>query len=559
MADNFERNEVMTVNSLHVSIPLPANEPLNSYAPGTEARALLKAELKRQSEQTIEIPLLLNGKEIKTGKFAEIRAPHNHDMLLAKYHLPGPEEVKMAIDGCLEAAQQWRDTPWEERAAIFQRAAELLSGKYRMKVNAATMLGQSKTAHQAEIDSAAELIDFLRFNVYYWDKIYRDQPPHCRTADAFNRLEYRPLEGFIFAITPFNFTAIGGNLPTSPAMGGNVAIWKPASTAVLSNYYFMQVLIEAGLPKGVINFLPGKGSVIGNPIFDHPDFAGLHFTGSTGTFNGMWKRMAENLEKGVYKNYPRIVGETGGKNFVLACPDAELNALATALVRGAFEYQGQKCSAVSRAYIPASLWPQLKDKMGEMLKKIKVGEITDFTNFLGAVIDKSSYENIVSYIEHAKQASDAEILFGGTYDDSKGWYIDPTVVKTTNPQFKLMQEEIFGPVLTVYVYDDNKLESIVDTVDQTSPYGLTGALFTRNRENIVNITRRLRYAAGNYYINDKPTGAVVGQQPFGGGRGSGTNDKAGSLLNLLRWVSPRNIKEQLVSPENFDYPFMQEP
>ncbi|MGM0600590.1 MAG: L-glutamate gamma-semialdehyde dehydrogenase [Candidatus Rifleibacteriota bacterium] len=549
----------MTVNSLHVSIPLPANEPLNSYAPGTEPRALLKAELKKQSEQTIEIPLLLNGKEVKTGKFAEIRAPHNHDLLLAKYHLPGPEEVKMAIDGCLEASRQWRDTPWEERAAIFQRASELLAGKYRMKVNAATMLGQSKTAHQAEIDSAAELIDFLRFNVYYWDKIYREQPPHCRTADAFNRLEYRPLEGFIFAITPFNFTAIGGNLPTSPAMGGNVAIWKPASTAVLSNYYFMQVLIEAGLPKGVINFLPGKGSVIGNPIFDHPDFAGLHFTGSTGTFNGMWKRMAENLEKGLYKNYPRIVGETGGKNFVLACPDAELDALATALVRGAFEYQGQKCSAVSRAYIPASLWPQVKDKMGEMLKKIKVGEVTDFTNFLGAVIDKSSYENIVSYIEHAKSASDAEILFGGTYDDSKGWFIDPTVVKTTNPQFKLMQEEIFGPVLTVYVYDDDKLDSIVDTVDQTSPYGLTGGLFTRNRENIVNITRRLRYAAGNYYINDKPTGAVVGQQPFGGGRGSGTNDKAGSLLNLLRWVSPRNIKEQLVSPENFDYPFMQEP
>ncbi len=421
------------------------------------------------------------------------------------------------------------------------------------------MLGQSKTAHQAEIDSAAELIDFLRFNLFFWDKIYSEQPPFCRTPDAFNRLEYRPLEGFIFAISPFNFTAIGGNLPTSPVMGGNVAVWKPASTAVLSNYYFMKLLVEAGLPAGVINFLPGKGSVIGNPIFDHPDFAGLHFTGSTDTFNGMWKRIAENLEKGLYRNYPRLVGETGGKNFVLACPDANLDELATALVRGAFEYQGQKCSAASRAYIPASIWPELNKKIGAMLNKIKVGDVKDFTNFLGAVIDKASFNNIVSYIEHAKTSSDAEILYGGTYDDSKGWFIEPTVVKTTNPKFKLMCEEIFGPVLTVYLYQDDQLDETVKLLDETSPYALTGALFTRDRQTIVKITEKLRYAAGNYYINDKPTGAVVGQQPFGGGRGSGTNDKAGSHLNLLRWVSPRNIKELLVSPKTFEYPFMQEP
>jgi 1-pyrroline-5-carboxylate dehydrogenase len=497
----------MTVNSLHVRFPLPANEPLNSYAPKTPQREALKAELKRQSEMTIEIPLLINGKEIKTGNCGEIRAPHNHDLLLAKYHMPGPDEVKMAIEGCLAAAEAWRNTPWEERAAIFQRAAELLAGPWRMILNAATMLGQSKTAHQAEIDSAAELIDFLRFNLHFWDRIYSDQPPVCRTPDAFNRLEYRPLEGFIFAISPFNFTAIGGNLPTSPVMGGNVSVWKPASTAVLSNYYFMKLLIEAGLPAGVINFLPGKGSVIGNPIFDHPDFAGLHFTGSTSTFNGMWKRVAENLEKGLYRNYPRMVGETGGKNFVLACPDADIDALATALVRGAFEYQGQKCSAASRAYIPASIWPKVNEKIGEMLKKIKVGDVKDFTNFLGAVIDKASFKNIVSYIEFAKESP----------------------------------------------------EETIKLVDETSPYALTGALFTRDRAQITRITEKLRYAAGNYYINDKPTGAVVGQQPFGGGRGSGTNDKAGSHLNLLRWVSPRNIKETLISPCSFEYPFMQEP
>lgn len=549
----------MTVNSLHVRFPLPTNEPLNSYAPGTAERAALKAELKRQSEQTLEIPLIINGKEVKTGNFGEIRAPHNHSLLLAKYHMPGPDEVKMAIDGCLAAAEAWRNLPWEERGAIFQRAAELLAGPYRMVLNAATMLGQSKTAHQAEIDSAAELIDFLRFNLHFWDRIYSDQPPVCRTPDAFNRLEYRPLEGFIFAISPFNFTAIGGNLPTSPVMGGNVSVWKPASTAVLSNYYFMKLLLEAGLPAGVINFLPGKGSVIGNPIFDHPDFAGLHFTGSTSTFNGMWKRVAENLEKGLYRNYPRMVGETGGKNFVLACPDADVDALATALVRGAFEYQGQKCSAASRAYIPASIWPQLNEKVAAMLKRIKMGDVSDFSNFVAAVIDKASYQNIVSYIETAKSSPEAEILHGGTYDDSKGWFIAPTVVKTTNPKFKLMVEEIFGPVLTVYVYEDNKLEETIKLVDESSPYALTGALFTRNRSQIVKITEQLRYAAGNYYINDKPTGAVVGQQPFGGGRGSGTNDKAGSHLNLLRWVSPRNIKETLISPTSFEYPFMLEP
>ena len=548
----------MPLLNLHTQCSQPANEPGCSYAPGTEPRRALKAELARQSQQPIEIPLLIGGKEVRTGKLVEIRAPHRHDLVLARYHQAGPEEVKLAIKAALDAAAGWAALPWSERAAIFQKAAELLAGPYRMVLNAATMLGQSKTAHQAEIDSACELIDFLRFNVHFWDGIFADQPPISRTPDAWNRTEYRPLEGFVFAVTPFNFTAIGGNLPTAPAMAGNVVVWKPAGTAVLSNYHLMRVLEEAGLPAGVINFVPSRGSTIGEVVFNHPSFAGLHFTGSTSTFNEMWRLIGENQSKGVYRNYPRLVGETGGKDFVFACPDADPVPLAVALVRGAFEYQGQKCSAASRAYLPASLWPKVKEMMGEMLAKIKIGDVADFTNYLGAVIDEASFKNISSYIEFARSSSEAKIVFGGTCDRSKGWFVQPTVIETTNPKFKLMAEEIFGPVLTIYVYDDAKFDEAVALVDTTSPYALTGAVFGRDRALLDSVSGRLRYAAGNFYINDKPTGAVVGQQPFGGSRSSGTNDKAGSPLNLLRWVSPRTVKETLTPPRSFEYPFMSE-
>ncbi|HNW33532.1 MAG TPA: L-glutamate gamma-semialdehyde dehydrogenase [Candidatus Ozemobacteraceae bacterium] len=546
------------MNNIHLHIPLPANEPAHTYAPGTEARRLLKAELQRQSQQVIEIPLLIGGKEVRTGTLVEIRAPHRHDLLLARYHQAGPEEVQRAIRSAKEAAAEWAALPWHERAAIFQKAAELLAGPYRMILNAATMLGQSKTAHQAEIDSACEMIDFLRFNVHFWDTLFAGQPPIAKTSEAWNRTEYRPLEGFVFAVTPFNFTAIGGNLPTAPAMAGNVVIWKPSGTAVLSNFYLMRVLQEAGLPAGVINFVPSRGATIGDIVFNDPEFAGLHFTGSTSTFNGMWRHIGENQAKGMYRNFPRLVGETGGKDFVFACPDADPETVAVALVRGAFEYQGQKCSAASRAYMPSSLWPEIKSRIGEMLAKINVGDVSDFTNYMGAVIDGASYKNIVKHIEVARASSEAAIAFGGTYDEAEGWFIQPTVIETTNPKFRLMAEEIFGPVLTVYVYDDSKLDETLTILDETSPYALTGAVFSRDRGLIGKVADRLRYAAGNFYINDKPTGAVVGQQPFGGSRASGTNDKAGSPLNLMRWVSPRTIKETLVPPRSFEYPFMAE-
>ncbi|MFZ2955522.1 MAG: L-glutamate gamma-semialdehyde dehydrogenase [Candidatus Ozemobacteraceae bacterium] len=543
----------------HIRIPLPANEPAFSYAPQTEARVRLKEELQRQSRQVLEIPLLIAGKEIKTGRLGEIRAPHRHDLLLATFHQAGPDEVQLAIRAAREAVNDWTNLPWRQRAMIFQKAADLLAGPYRMTLNAATMLGQSKTAHQAEIDSACEMVDFWRFNVHFWDRIFADQPAHPGSINTCNLLEYRSLEGFILAVSPFNFTAIGGNLPTAPAMAGNVVIWKPASTAVLSNYYLMKILLEAGLPPGVISFLPGRGSTIGQPLFDHPDFAGLHFTGSTGTFNEMWRQVGERVGQGRYRNYPRLVGETGGKNFVLACPDADPESLAVALVRGAFEYQGQKCSAASRAYLPKSLWPKVKSLLGDALSRVKVGDVCDFTNFMGGIIDEFSYRNIVRYIEMARESADTRIIFGGDHDDRAGWMIQPTIVLTENPADRLMTEEIFGPVLTIHVYPDEELEKTLEFIDATGPYALTGAVFGRDRSRLDQISRRLRYAAGNFYLNDKPTGAVVGQQPFGGGRASGTNDKAGSPLNLLRWVSPRTIKEALVPPHSFNYPFMVEP
>jgi 1-pyrroline-5-carboxylate dehydrogenase len=535
-------------------IPLPKNEAVLSYAKGSPERKLIQDELKKQLSHQIEIPIIINGEEIKTGVKEEIRCPHDHSKVLGFYHKAGAKEAKLAIDSAIEARKTWAVTPWEERARIFLKAADLLAGPYRMVANAATMLGQSKTVYQAEIDSACELIDFWRFNPYYIQKVYSDQP--ISIPEATNRVQYRPLEGFVFAVTPFNFTSIGGNLPTAPALMGNAVVWKPASTSVLSSYYIMKILKEAGLPKGVINFIPGKGSEIGNVILDHPELAGIHFTGSTSVFKGMWKTVGNNIDK--YRSYPRIVGETGGKDFVFVYKDSNPKEVAIALVRGAFEYQGQKCSAASRAYIPTSLWNETKKHIIEMVSRIKVGDVTDFTNFMGAVIDANSFKDIKSFIDLAKSSKDAQIICGGECDDKKGYFIQPTVIVTTDPKFKTMKEEIFGPVLTIYVYNESDLEKTLDLVDTTSQYALTGAIFAKDRGVIDHLTQRLENAAGNFYVNDKPTGAVVGQQPFGGARASGTNDKAGSYLNLIRWVSPRTIKESLVAPTDFTYPFMSE-
>ncbi|MBF0314044.1 MAG: L-glutamate gamma-semialdehyde dehydrogenase [Oligoflexia bacterium] len=537
--------------------PVPQNEAIKMYAPGSPEKQLLKQELERQKRESVDVPLFIGGEEIRTNRVEEIRCPHDHSLKLGRYHKAGPEEIAMAIKSSLCAREAWSEVSFEDRAAIFLKAADLLATKYRYIVNAATMLGQSKSPFQAEIDSACELIDFFRFNVYYMQEIYKEQPMVSPTGN-WNRLEYRPLEGLIFAVSPFNFTSIGGNLPTAPAMLGNVALWKPASTSMLSSYYIMKLLQEAGLPGGVINMIPGKGSEIGNTVLNHPALAGIHFTGSTSVFQTMWKTVGENLSKNIYKNYPRIVGETGGKDFIFAHKDCDIRALAVAMVRGAFEYQGQKCSAASRAYVPKSIWPSVREEMVKMVETITVGDICDFKTFMGAVIDKNSFDNIVSYIEYARRASDAKVVIGGKYDDSKGYFIHPTVVETSNPKFKLMEEEIFGPVLTVYYYDDAELEKSLKLVDETSPYALTGAIFARDREVIAHLSKALRNCAGNFYINDKPTGAVVGQQPFGGARGSGTNDKAGSHLNLLRWVSPRSIKENFVPVHQIDYPHMLE-
>jgi 1-pyrroline-5-carboxylate dehydrogenase len=465
------------------------------------------------------------------------------------------KEVAMAIEAAMQAKKIWSDMPWEERAHITLKAADLLAGKYRYVINAATMLGQSKNPYQAEIDSACEVIDFLRFNVYFANRIYKEQP--ASSDGVINKTEYRPLEGFVFAVSPFNFTAIASNLNMSPVIMGNTTVWKPATTSILSNYYLMKVFKEAGLPDGVINFLPGQGSVIGKEVFAHRDLAGIHFTGSTSTFNFFWRQLAENLP--TYKNYPKIVGETGGKDFIIAHPSANVDELAVGIVRGAYEYQGQKCSAASRAYIPASLWPAVKANLVDMLARIKMGDVCDFSNLVNAVIDEPAFDSIMSYIEKARASTDAEIIIGGKGDKSKGFFIEPTLILTKDPHFITMEEEIFGPVLTVFVYPDEDFEATLDLVDSTSPYGLTGALFATERAAIIKGCEKLRYAAGNFYVNDKPTGAVVGQQPFGGARGSGTNDKAGGSMNLLRWVNPRTIKETLVPPTRFEYPFMQEP
>ncbi len=532
----------------------PANEPVRSYGPGSAEKKSLKKRLDEMSSEQIEIPVIINGKEVRTGKTATAVCPHDHGHVLATYHQAGTTEVAIAAEVAKKAWREWSELPWEDRAAVLLRAADLLAGPWRDTLNGATMLNQSKTVFQAEIDSAAELVDFWRLNPYYMCRLYADQP--WSSPGTWNRAEYRALEGFVFAVTPFNFTSIGGNLPTAPALMGNTVLWKPASTAVYSGYYIMKILQAAGLPDGVINFLPGKASQVGDPVLAHPDFAGIHFTGSTPVFHSMWKTIGDNIS--TYRTYPRIVGETGGKNFVFAHPSADATVYATALVRGAFEYQGQKCSAGSRAYIPRSLWPRVKEELLDQLKQVEMGTPLDFRNFVAAVIDEPSFDRIMGYIDFAKNSPEAEILAGGKGDKSKGYFIEPTVVLTTNPRFKLMEEEIFGPVLTVYVYDDAELEQTLGLVDTTSPYALTGAIFAEDRQVIDHLARRLRHAAGNFYINDKPTGAVVGQQPFGGARASGTNDKAGSMINLLRWTSQRSIKENFVPPRSFKYPFMEE-
>lgn len=534
------------------TMPVPKNEPVYNYGPGSPEKQRIKAELARLSSETVEIPLLIGGKEIRTGDTDVCVMPHNHGHKLGIYHKAGPKEVEAAINAALEAQKAWAALSWEQRAGIFLKAAEMISAEWRYTLNAATMLGISKTVYQAEIDSTCELADFWRFNVHYMEEIYRQQP--ASSPGVWNRVEYRPLEGFIFAVTPFNFTAIAGNLPTAPAMMGNTVVWKPASSAVYNAYFVIKLLQEAGLPPGVINFIPGSGSAIGRQVMAHPDLAGIHFTGSTAVFQDMWKTVGGNIDR--YKAYPRLVGETGGKDFVFAHPSADIDSLRTALIRGAFEYQGQKCSAASRAYIPRSIWEKLRDDLVSQTRELTMGDVSDFTNFMGAVIDRDAFERIKGYIDYAANSSEARILAGGGCDDSVGYFIEPTIVETSNPKFKLMEEEIFGPVLTIYVYEDKDLEQTLELCDTTSPYGLTGAIFAQDRYAIEKMTRALTQAAGNFYVNDKPTGAVVGQQPFGGGRASGTNDKAGSMLNLLRWVSPRAIKENLVPPRDHRYPHM---
>ncbi|MEO8217966.1 MAG: L-glutamate gamma-semialdehyde dehydrogenase [Acidobacteriota bacterium] len=535
-----------------VRVPVPVNEPVRNYAPGSPERASLKSRLNEMLGEQVDMPLIIGGREVRTETTAKAVCPFDHKHVLGNFHQAGTMEVEAAIESSQKAWRDWAHMDWESRAAVFLKAADLLAGPWRDTMNAATMLNQAKTAHQAEIDAACEMIDFLRFNVHYMRFIYEQQPDSA--PGLWNQLEYRALEGFIFAVTPFNFSSIGGNLPTAPAMMGNVVLWKPASTAVLYGHYFMQLLREAGLPDGVINFIPGRASEIGDAVFESPRFAGVHFTGSTRVFQSMWKTIGERIES--YSGYPRIVGETGGKDFVFAHQSADVEALVTALVRGAFEYQGQKCSAASRAYIPSSIWPEVRSGLESMIAQIKIGPVTDFRNFMSAVIDEKAFDSITSYIASAVESDQAEVIIGGKSDKSEGFYIDPTVILTRDPHFKTICEEIFGPVLTIFVYDDDKLEETLDLCDTASPYGLTGAIFARDRQAIVHLGHRLRHTAGNFYINDKPTGAVVGQQPFGGSRASGTNDKAGSYLNLIRWTSARSIKETFTPAKGFAYPFM---
>ncbi|MCF7808649.1 MAG: L-glutamate gamma-semialdehyde dehydrogenase [Candidatus Marinimicrobia bacterium] len=537
-----------------VMVPQAVNEPILNYAPGSAERIELQETLKKMKSEVIEIPVIIGGEEIFTGETATNAMPHNHKHVLAKYHMAGPKEIERAIEVSQEAWKTWSVMSWESRVAIFKRMAVLLAHPYGHILNAATMLGQSKNAFQAEIDAACELIDFFNFNAQYLQEIYKQQPPYSPTG-TWNQVEHRALEGFVFAVTPFNFTSIAGNLPTAPALMGNVTLWKPASSAVYSAYYLMKLFKEAGLPDGVINFIPGKGSVVGPMVMENEHLAGIHFTGSTAVFQNMWKTVGDNIAK--YKSYPRIVGETGGKDFIVAHESAKMEVLRTAVIRGAFEYQGQKCSAASRIYIPKASWEAFKPSYMEEVAKIKVGDVEDFSNFMNAVIDRGAFNDITAYIDYAKDHPDAEIITGGNYDDSVGFFIEPTTIVTTDPHFKTMEEEIFGPVVTIYVYDES-WEDVLDLVDGTSPYALTGAVISNDRAATELAVERLRHSAGNFYINDKPTGAVVGQQPFGGSRASGTNDKAGSIFNLIRWVSQRTIKENFIPPTEFPYPFMDE-
>ena len=540
------------MRNAYVKYARPENEPVRPHVPGDSDYEKVQTQLKKFLSTEIEIPLIIGGKEVKTGNMGKCVCPHDHQHVLAQYHKASKKEVEMAIEASQEAWKEWSQLDWQARAAIFLKAADLLTKPFRPTIVAATMLNQSKTVHQAEIEAACELSDFLRFNVFYLTQLFSNQPQSVDTI--WNFVDYRPLEGYIFAVTPFNFTAIAGNLPTSPALMGNVSLWKPASSAVFSAYYFMKILKEAGIPDGVINFLPGTGGEVGLPALMNPNFAGLHFTGSTATFQNMWKIIGNNIAS--YKTYPRIVGETGGKDFVVVHESADSDEVATALVRGSFEYQGQKCSAVSRAYVPDSLWPVIEEKIKTMTATIKLGDVTDCKNFMGAVIDAKAFESITGYIDYAKESSDYELIIGGDYDDSKGYFIQPTVFLSKKPDSRLMQEEIFGPVLTVYVYPANEYEHTLKLCDETSPYGLTGAVFAKERYAIQKAYWALRHSAGNFYINDKPTGAIVDQQPFGGSRASGTNDKAGSIMNQLRWCSVRSVKEAFLTAKDYRYPFM---
>ena len=532
--------------------PAPINEPVLGYAPGSRERAELKARLEDMKSEVVEIPLVIDGEDVLTGNMSEVYMPHDHGHVLARYHMAGPDDVTRAVESCMDARTDWASWNWQDRAAVFLRAAELLAGPWRQTLNASTMLGQSKTCHQAEIDSVCELIDFWRFNVQYAREIYSKQP--MNSQGIWNMSDYRPLEGFVYAISPFNFSSIGANLCSAPALMGNVSIWKPAHTSLLASFYNMRLMQEAGLPPGVINFVAGKASKISEVLLASPHLAGIHFTGSTATFQLLWKQVADNLEN--YRTYPRLVGETGGKNFVLVHETADSGQVATALVRGAFEYQGQKCSAASRAYIPESMWPAVRSTLEEQLGSIETGDPCDFGNFLGAIIDEPAYRTITDYIDKARQSTDAEVIIGGGYSDETGWFVEPTVILAKDPKFTTMCEEIFGPVLTVYAYPVEEWAETIRLVDSTSPYALTGAVFANDRGAVRDALAGLRDAAGNFYINDKPTGAVVGQQPFGGARASGTNDKAGSHLNLLRWVSPRTVKETFNPPSDYQYPFL---
>lgn len=536
-----------------VLVPDPVNEPVLSYAPGTPPRAALKQALCDLADQQPDIPVIIGGREVRTGQTAKATIPHRHRQVLGTWHKASKAEVEQAVKAALDARREWSSWKWEDRAAVLLRAAELLSTTWRPVLNGATMLCQSKTAHQAEIDSACELIDFWRFNVHFAQKLYSEQP--LSGPGVWNRMDYRPLEGFVYAVTPFNFTAIGGNLPTSAALMGNTVVWKPASSTVYSGYYIMRLLQEAGMPPGVINFVPGDPTAVSDVVLNHPDLAGIHFTGSTAVFQEMWQRVGQNISR--YRAYPRLVGETGGKDFIIAHPSASRAALVTAIIRGSFEYQGQKCSAASRVYVPAGVWEEIRDDLLGQVAGLTMGDVSDFRNYMGAVIDKRAFEKISGYLDEARGSKDARVLVGGEADGREGYFIRPTVIEALKPDYRTMCEEIFGPVVTVYVYPDAKWSETLDLVDRTSPYALTGAVFANDRAAVLEATSRLRHAAGNFYINDKPTGAVVGQQPFGGARASGTNDKAGSPLNLVRWVSPRVIKETFSPPTDYRYPFME--